>query len=355
MARKNREVIKLELKDLFLDGALTEDQQRAVMKSELWPIFVATYSGTDRNIRVCRYEDKREATTSNGFFERITFSTKEGFNCGMVRKDMPTEDDSNGDYVIGRYQTLVGEPSESYLNNILRTKSLRYAISKLQKGEHVTRTALRDTALGVASHLSDRLRGIVDRACDQEYGEAMSSRPYCEMSKKIQTVLAELFMKDVEAHQIPDAVVSELTGLYKNYSKQREKFAAAMDTASEMFNGKKYILFTNVRDGVIVGRISGVPVQAAIDQYRDGFLPRASEFSYYVEDPTDMPLKWYPSMDAIPEDDRKQIDIQLVMLKAHTGSNSLMPDNRTQSGVYPLLGASVGHDHNGCRTMLLNA
>lgn len=352
MARKMREVIKLELKDLFLDGALTEDQQRAVMKSELWPVFVAAYSGTDRNIRVCGYMDHRQQLVRT-FYERIVFSTKEGFNCGLIKKD--AVGDNDGEYVVATLQNTCGSASDSYLANVLRTKNIRYAISKLQKGNHDARVGLRDVANTVPNMLSRKIREVVDMACDRMYGDSISQRPFCSLPVKVSTALAELYMKEIESHQIPDTIITVLTDQYKDYSNKRNKFNDAMDTVSEMFSGEKYWLFTNVRGGVMVGKISGMPVQVALDEYRKDSLPEYHKLSYYVEDSTDMPLKWYPSMDDIPADVRKQLDIQLVMLKAHANFETLIPDARVAPNVYPAIGAALSNGGSGCHILYLNA
>lgn len=352
MARKNREVVKLELKDLFLDGALTENEQRAVMKSELWPVFVAAYSGTDRNIRVCGYMDHRQQIVRT-FYERIIFSTKEGFNCGLIKKD--ATGDNDGEYVVATFQSACGSASDSYLSNVLRTKNIRYAISKLQKGEHDAREGLRNVANTVPNMLSRRIREVVDMACDRVYGESVHQRPRCGLPDYVSTALAELYMKEIESHQIPEQMIAELYKNYKEYSKRRNKFEDAMNTVSEMFSGEKYWLFTNVRGGVMLGKISGMPVQAAIEEYRKDHLPEYYKLSYYVEGSTDMPLKWYPSMDDIPADVRKQLDIQLVMLKAHANFETLIPDSRTAPNVYPAIGAALGNGSGGCHILYLNA
>lgn len=348
---KKRETLKVNVNDMFLDGVYATGPDyhggSVVMKSKLWPIVVAAYAACDGKARIAEYKSLTRGEGNNEITERINLTTEHGFQIGYIS--------AWADGQVSVYSTngLLGNADS--VSSSLVTNSIRYAVSKLSKGNHDARSGLRSNCFGVSNFISDRLRSMVDKMIDDFYGESISSVPNIKLEEACITALAQVHMKELQMHQVPPSVQSRIEQAFNNYRQQRTKFHEALDKTKEMFSSDKIMFIPNVRDGVIVGKIKTGMIKYNVDQYLvKGYLPSSNGEVYFASDSSvSVPMRWYPSIQAVPEDLRRELEIQLVMLKAHTGGQTLVPSiEGSGTKIWDAVGA-VGYSYYGQTPIIL--
>lgn len=329
---KKRETLKINVNDMFLDGVYATGPDyhggSVAMKSKLWPVAVAAYAACEGKARIAEYKTTvREGESENT--ERICLTTEHGFRIGYVTAW------ADGQISVNATNGLLGSADGSSAS--LTTNSIRYAISKLTKSDHDVRSGLRGNCFGVGDFLSDRLRSMVDKTIDTFYGESISSVPQIKLEEACITALAQVHMKELDINKIHPSIQSRMEQAFADYKSRRAKFNDALDKTKEIFNTNKIVFIPDVRDGFIVGKIKTDMINDNVSQYPinvqkitprlTGHLPTSNGEKYFASDKSPViPLRWYPSIEVIPEDLRRELEIQLVMLKAHTGSPTLIPN-----------------------------
>lgn len=238
----------------------------------------------------------------------------------------------------------------------LYTNSQRYAVQKMGRGPHDVRGRIMHTLASINESLGDTVRPIIDKAVDRTYGESLSSRPTTTIPTSLTNTLLRFFMDEVGKNDVPLKDIEMIKDIHRRHLTKNEKFDKALGVARSLFEGEKIIFFPSVRRGVIVGKTNMLPALAAIDQYDKGeSLPYASGFAYMPDVNFSVPLRWYKSLQHVPDDLRKELEIQLVMLKAHTNGDSLIPSFQKmyEERFWVDLGVSCYPSHGGSSSPML--
>jgi hypothetical protein len=352
MAKKN--AIKVDINEMFLPNTMmdNEDRRKELMGSPLWPIVVAIYGVTDRKIRVSDF--------GISDIHKVCMSTEHGFPVAHAKYDpRPCEERSDDEFAFKVYASSSLFNNDKYPTNhsaALYTESQRYAVQKISKGPHDVRSAILNLIVHVQAILGDKVRPIIDHVVDRSYGSSLSGRPTFSIPANLTHSLINVFMNNMDKSDVPLKDLSDIQSFYETYKSKQEKFDNALNVARSLFQGEKIIFFPKVRDGVIIGKTNMLPALAAIDQYEKGeWLPQTGTFAYMPEVGFSVPLRWYQSIQHIPEDLRKELEIQLVMLKAHTNSDHLVPTIRymVEKRFWPEIGASCEPDNGVNSSMLI--
>ena len=357
MAKRNKTVVT-NIKDLFLDGYYTDERAAAVMKMSIWPLVVAAYNSTEGKVRVSHIQNEW-ATEEE--YQAVELALPQGFNIARIARHMG--DDENGNdkpmYVVSVRGSYANTYSSNNFSNELSTANIRYAIAKLSSGSHPIRKALHNMAHGLATTLNDKFRSLTDKVVDTLFGEAVSHKPVISLEAHLATYAVRCFVGDIAKADVPANVYGELTKLFSNYKTAADKFEKTITDSLEAMNGNKWLVFSGINDGIIVGKMNMIGVTTALNRYRtEGSLPYAHGYTYLVLSDMPVPFRWYPSLEAMPEDQRREIEIQLVMLKAHAGHDTLLPpwdQYRSANKVWPAIGAACHSGWNSeCPMYMLN-
>lgn len=350
---KKRETLKVNVNEMFLDGVYETGPDyhggSVAMKSKLWPVAVAAYAACNGKARIAEYKFITREEGESGDTERICLTSEHGFRIGYITAW------SNGEISVNATNGLLGSADGSSAS--LLTNNIRYAISKLTKGNHDVRNRLRENCFGVGIFLSDRLRNMVDKTIDNFYGESISSVPNIKLEESSITALTLVHMKKIEMHEVSPVIQSRIEKAFTDYESRQNRFNNALIKTKEMFGSNKIIFIPDVRNGFIVGKINTDLMNHNVDQYPvAGHLPSSHGEEYFASDKSPViPLRWYPSIEAIPEDLRRELEIQLVMLKAHTGSPTLIPAaENAHTKVWDAVGAVYYSYYGQTPIMLLN-
>ena len=175
---------------------------------------------------------------------------------------------------------------------------------------------------------------------------------------KTTTKLLEGFGVSIKEQDIPTEdylKIMEARTLSLQKKQQRENTAKEM---KEFFDKDKWLITMNISGGIIVGAISYKPIHAVIDNWveEESHLSHATPEHNggehrYAE--VIVPLKWYPSLDALPEDMRKDIVSKMVMMDIHRNdgmtirdpkleTNSMKPYTSYHSNTKVLVGKELG-------------
>lgn len=320
-----REVIRVVPKDMFLENYYTPQLEDEIVRSSLWPLAVAVYS-------VCNGRGRISQWSANGSFgTRLAFSTPEGFNIGFITTQGCGE---SLQYSVYAGDAYFKQPFNGGSNATLTTNNIKYAISKLgKKSNHDIRKGFirASSPENLNGDIYSKLHGLIDKAVDQFNGGSISSRPVIDLDNHVATMLAQVFMGDMSANDMPSTVTDEINTEFVKFKEQITRFNLAIDSSKELFASNKLILFTKINNGIVVGKAKMDWISAMLDNYKGGGSLRLVSNGLDVRDMV-VPFKWYPSIEALPADLRQELEIQLVMLKAHTGSDSLIPNPSVSYG-----------------------
>lgn len=359
MAKRN--TIKVDVEKMFLPRSVMDspDARKRAMQSPLWPIFIAAYSATNGSVRVAGFTSPLNEDDDPE--DEIALTTPHGFPVASAIYN-PDAEDGNAKFVISSSSDIFNTNKFGHQHMILATNSQRYAVQKINRGPHDVRTAICNLAMNVMPVIGHRLRHIVDSTVDGAFGESVSTRPYLQIPGNYGRSVMKVFVGEWEKNEVPHETMMALESLYKQYREKEGRFDNAIERARTLFQGEKILFFPKVSNGLVIGKMDTTPVMAAIDSYdKKGSLP--NDNTYVADVHFTMPLTWYPSIDALPSDMRQHLEIQLVLLKAHTGADDLIQKlsalgqkNGTNRFNWPDLGAAgyAGHSMNS-DLLVLNA
>lgn len=364
MAKKNS--IKVNIDDMFLSGTMDDPiKRKEVMNSPMWPIAVAIYSLTGGRVRVS--EATRSFTDDFGEEDHaLALSTVHGFTVASISHD-PRDAEGRTEDGLQRTAFSIQAAPTLFCTNafdladgmVLHTNSQRYAVNKLSKHGHDVSNAILDLINRMDVTTGDMIRSILDRTVDREYGGSLSSRPSINIPEHLSPAMLKTFMGVMDKHQVPADIVARIEDVYSKFKERDDRFNNAIETTKQMFDGEKIIFFPRVRHGVVIGKTRMLPAQAALDEYSSGnHLPFTNQFNYLPEAEFTLPMRWYKSVEHIPAELRKELEIQLVMLKVHTNANSLLPawDTYQNGSLWPQIGmASVMGSGTRSEMLMLNA
>lgn len=202
-----------------------------------------------------------------------------------------------------------------------------------------------------------RLEDAVNRSCNavnsfaaqalevvRKHINPHTTIPVVNLSSECTTLLTRIFMKDLHPAEVDQSQLAYIEQQYKNYLDKCDKLSNMFTGAKDFFSQDKWVVVNNYRkvnaqDTVIVGAISRHPILAALEKsLKDDSLPHAYQFTY--ADIT-VPFKWYTSFDAVPDEIRKEIEVQLVMNKLQAGRETLLPSENTHRDTVWLEGGAL--------------
>jgi hypothetical protein len=357
MAKRNKTVVT-NIKDLFLDEYYTDARAAEVMKLSIWPLVVAAYNATDGGVRISHIQSGW-ATEEN--YQAVELALPQGFNIARVSRYDGTDEvgDPKPMFVVSVRGNYAADRSSNSFANELATANIRYAIAKVSSGDHAIRQSLRSMVQGLGITLNDKFRSITDKLVDTLYGESVAHKPYVSLDPYVATYATRFFTGDIMKADIPAHMCAMLNKEFSKYKTEAERFEKAINGSLESMSGYKWALYSGINGGVIVGKVNMMGVIAALNEYRtEGCLPHGHQFTFFVLSDMPVPFRWYPSLEAMPEDQRREVEIQLVMLKAHVGHDTLLPSPdkyRNANKVWDAIGAACHSGWNTeCPMFLLN-
>lgn len=317
-----RSVIKFNISDIFLDGQTKQEDRLHLINSPLFGILANLYNRSEKSIRVGMIT---RSEASNDVYS-VEVVTPEGLSVARLTARYGSM------YNFGVHTTSLNAGSSP--NVVITSSNPKYLQTKLgPKSEHEAAQIFDVRLASTRVYVSELLRTSLDKFIDHTVGISVTSSPKVFSDRYISNgdqlelchYLALYYAGEVTQLEMPQNVRNVFDDMYKNYVDKKNKFSDALSRSREMFSGEKWIYFRNMNGGVVLGAIRTDAMQVAIDKYGSGQkLPFTSEFNYAQ---WEIPLKWYPSHDHIPADIRQQVDLSLVMLKAHRDSEEMFPSD----------------------------
>lgn len=311
-----RSVIKFNISDIFLEGQNSQNERIALINSPLFGAVANLYNRSEKKIRVGHIELGQQTHGVHTFVKKVNIVTSYGYPVATVGSN-------NAAYDSVFFSVC---PSPTSHSTRLSTSKPKYLQNKLGlKSEHDAATSF-DFYLRQAEHfLPEHFRSIIDNLIDRLSGRANVHAPRCKVGNDLAHFLALCVKGEITQSEIPYEYRTQLDNNFKEYTSNRTKFMDAISQVSEFCSGEKWIYMNKINKGVILGAIDTKPSVAALDVYKMGdCLPSATlgKYDYCKES---VALKWYPSHEAIPDDLRQQVELSLVMLKAHRDSSEMLP------------------------------
>jgi hypothetical protein len=326
-----RNTVKVDINEMFLPNAMMDNEtvRKDAIQSPVWPIAVAIYAATDKRVRVSDFISPNNWGTALDHKHKMCLSTTHGFPVANVYYDPTPKEERSEDattFTVQATYNLFMDRAFGLGGSTLHTNSQRYAVQKMFKGSHDVYNEIVTTVLTIERTFSDIIRTIIDNSMDSVYGGSLVGRPSQPIPREYSHAVMKVLMGDMDKNAIPFNVMDKIKTLYESMKQHDERFDKALNTMRLMFEGEKIVFIPGVRNGVVVGKTNTLPVMAALDTYEKGDrLPYADSFAYMPEVGFTLPLKWYKSMQDLPEELRRELEIQLVMLKSHIGCDNLIP------------------------------
>ena len=314
MTKKIKE--RVDVNDIFYDGVHDDASKAEVMRSALWPVLVAMYSFSDKQLRIGPV--RHFAQGHNAIHMMVHFLTVSGTPAAAVRLD------ADGDMVVMSADRGIHGRDDAhtspYTNRIV-SKNPRYIVNTLKAGSsHEGLDCIRNSIKNSQNIFSEVLSKTLDQIVDV-LAECGVNRPRVEdLSPNETDTLLNIALGNASKSDVDQHTLGRVEHKYETYIKQMAEFVKRVDRAADMFHSDKWVVANSVLGGVIVGAVSSKPLLTAYEMYkRDGHFPYYSSYRY---DEAIVPFKWYKSLDALPEDIKSDFTASAVMFKAHFNSNS---------------------------------
>lgn len=294
----------------FYDAMTTEAERKDAMTSPMWPIVVAAMNACDGGLRVGTVK-KQHGDSSIELVNSCGFMVAR-VHCGRGVYYLNTY--SDGISVTNGYQRIKSK----------RPKYIAQQLKKPKDGDEGSELydELRDS-LRVADMTPNRImHGFLNDTVRSMYDGY--SAPTASMSDEMATILLRMYMKEMHPSEVDAVDQTKLDNAYKKYCANRDKLNESFSVVRDLFSKDKWVLvYDYLNNSVMVGALSHHPAQAAVDLYiKEGSFRASNAFSYAQIVHL---FQWYPSFDAIPDDIRKELEIQLMMYKVNTNGERLLP------------------------------
>ena len=309
-----RSVIKFNVSDIFLEGQNSQCVRVMLINSPLFGAVANLYNRSEKKIRVGHIELGQDAYGINTFIKKVNIVTSYGYPIATVGSN-------NAAYDSVFFNVC---PSPVNYSNRLSTSKPKYLQNKLgPKSDHDAATSFDYYLHQAERFISEHFRSIIDNLIDRVSGRSNVHAPRCKVGNDLAHFLALCVKGEITQSEIPHEYWMQLDNNFKEYTSHRAKFDEAINQVSEFCSGEKWVYMNNINKGVILGMIDTKPSLDTLKIYRIGdFLPSAKEDNYCTQSTA---FKWYPSHEAIPDDLRQQVELSLVMLKAHRNSPEMLP------------------------------
>lgn len=342
-----RQARSFNVNDLFMPGQNSVEAISLLVRSPLIGSIVSAYNRSGGRIRVGAIN-----TVVDSYVSKVLLVTTKGVPAAEIS--------SNSAYDDIYFNTSSGNSLARHASGWrrLNTTNPKYLQNKLSpKSTHEAAESFDMSLTEAEAWFGHELRGMIDRLVDKAIGEGVTRAPLFGGSglgggvdSFLLTTMARVFAGEISMHEVSADHRMEFEQLFNLYTKKREKFYAAMDTAVEFLTGDKWIFANNINGGVIVGAINDVGLLASIEKYRAGEpLPtqQLDQFNYVHET---VPLQWYPTFESVPDDIRTGIEFSLAMLKAHRNADTMLP---THSDIWQEMGCAAIANMGGASVYVL--
>ena len=319
----------------FLQDLHDNATKKEVMDSRLWPIIVAAINqikdSHDSLVvgEVTRFDD-------NKHIEGVTLTNRTGL--GVVGMHMESFNPKANIYFGGVSEPHRNKPGYIAIGEVKST-NVKYIVRKI-KTPHTDPSVVLTNRWGDAKNLiGKKLERMLESGLNKSSSNNTISRG---LSNEAIDALVKMYMGDMSKMDAPQSVLAHIESRYHAYVDLQRKARDRAVDIRQMFNNDKWVLLSDMpNNSVIVGAVSRQPLQAAVNNYiSTGSLCSTPNFKY---DEIVVPFKWYKSFTDIDDDIRRDIEMQLTMLKLHTKSDkSIIPTSEiTETGynIYPDIGA----------------
>lgn len=319
MAKKAKE--QVDISDIFYDGAHDDAAKARMMKSSVWPVLVALYSFSEKQLQIGPVHYSNDSI--GNLYHLLTRS---GVPAAAVRHCGDTIDVMNADRMIH------GSDIDNFYPYTPRISSdnPRYIVSKLNpSSNHEAKVCLNNAIKASRNAFSYVLRAALDGAVDVLAGRSVSKPSIRGLENEGMTALYDLAMGAVSKSDIDPVILAEITKVYDAHNVAMTQFVKDVDRAMDMLHSDKWVVANGVLGGLVVGAITSKNLINAYNTYkRNGTLPDYESHNY---DEAVVPFKWYKSVEDMPEALRSELEASAVMLKAHTNSAGLIPELKHSS------------------------
>jgi hypothetical protein len=319
---------KFNVQDIFLEGQNTVANRNMFVASPLFSVFASLYNRSEGQVKVGLIKTMKSVQTGAEFISEVPVVTHVGLAIGVIENN---EADYSG-LTFSIYHSALDH--HDFRSARLRTSNPKYLQNRLSRNSTHDLAESFDARLHrTLNSFNDIIHGMVDNSIDKKFGGRLDGAPRFDprgsATNTLMTFMARHFAGEIDHSQVPASVRSDFSTLFNRYAEAREKFKVALKDTAEMISTEKWVYLTNANNGVILGAIRPEPMSVALERYMsEGELPMSHQFAYVQ---ASVPFKWYPSYDHIPDEYRQQLEFSMVMLKAHTNSDQMLP---TSSGEY---------------------
>lgn len=314
MAKKIKE--QVDISDIFYDGTHDDAAKARVMKSSVWPVLVALYSFSEKQLQIgpVHYSD---GSTDNLYH----LLTRSGVPAAAVRHCGDMIDVMNADRMIHGSKIDTHYPYSTRISS----NNPRYIVSKLNpSSNHEAKVCLNNAIKASRNAFRNALRSSLDSAVDVLAGRSVTKPKIRGLENEGMTALYDLAMGAVSKSDIDPVILAEITKVYDAHNVAMTQFVKDVDRATDMLHSDKWVVANGVLGGLVVGAITSKNLINAYNTYkRSGTLPDHESHNY---DEAVVPFKWYKSVEDMPEALRSELEASAVMLKAHTNSTGLLPE-----------------------------
>jgi hypothetical protein len=294
---------KVDISDIFLDGAMNAQEKAEVMLSPLWSIAVAAYSTTERKLRVAGYKP-----------EVIYFTNEHGLNvmAAALRGATYKLEKPHDPISVNKFDGSL----DSY-GVILQTNNPRYIVNVLRKtSTHRVKEQLISSLFSADTQVSRSIRSALNLAAEKINGDSRFHFEHMEMDGELQSYVAEIVASGASWEYVKPEIRTKFDSAYKKYADNKKNFDRVLDRIWDMFSTDKW-LYVPMNGGLILGVVSHHATQALVDQVRRD--KSTSSFHADMNLMPEHPPKWYRTYEDVPEDIRRDFEMACLMFKTHAG------------------------------------
>ena len=320
----------------FLQDLHDDVTKKEIMDSRFWPIIVAAINQIKDSHDslvvgdVIRFDGSKH-------IKGVTLTNRIGFSvAGMYAESHGPKEDI---FFGGIHEPHRNRSVITSIWSSVRSSNVKYIVRKIKTPGTDPYNVLVNRWTDAKHFIGNRLERMLDSTLSKSGANKLGR---ITLNNDAVIALAMMYMGDMSKIEAPQSVLAHIESQYRAYVDQRKKVCDYAVDIRQMFSNDKWVLLSDMfDDSVIVGAISRQPLQAAVDNYISmGSLPSNLPFKY---DEIVVPFKWYKSFADIDIDIRRDIEMQLTMLKLHTKSDkSLIPKSGSMehgNNVYPDIGA----------------
>ena len=327
---------KIDISDIFLDGAMSAQERAKAMSSPVWAIAVAAYSTCERKLRIAAYVP-----------EVIYMTNEQGFNVFAVMR-------STSIYkVYNPHDPIMLNKIDGYMDGylcILETENPRYVVSVLRKAStHRVKDTLMNSLHNADNFAVKAVRNTLDFSSQNINNGERFAFEHMEMDSELRSYVAEIVASGASWEYVKPEIRAKFDREYQKYNKNKQNFNHVLDRLKDMFSTDKW-LYVPLNGGVVLGVVNHHVTETVIEKVRQ---ERTSSAAFYsdVNFMPDYPPKWYRTYEDVPENIRRDFEMACLMFKTHAGyEGGILPPKEIAavngSAVWEAVGATYRKYYN---------